>query len=333
MTESRTAKAKFSKQTKQGNTAVLTFDVELFFGKECGNINDTIIRPLELIIGTMQEFNVRGVFFIDTLFLRFLEGSDRQSFEQLTKILKNLHSLGHILGLHLHPHWLDAENEDGRISFKTYDRFRLHALTDQEIDSAFCVGCELIKSITGKPPIHFRAGGWSIMPFGRLKQAFLRHGIQVDSSVVPGMASDARPLHYYDYRTVSAREPYTFSEDVLREDAANSVFLELPVTTFRVFNIVLAVNYLLNICLGNRRMSKGSGVQQPVSIQLHSLFKTRTVYLDIERFHPLLFKMLMFFLSGRDFMVFAVHPKNLKNLSYKNLAYVCQRLKVTTKLP
>jgi peptidoglycan/xylan/chitin deacetylase (PgdA/CDA1 family) len=311
--------------------AVLTFDVELFFGKEPGSVEDAIAAPLRTIISTMRAYDARGIFFIDTLFLAFLEKHDGESFQRMKDILSSLHRAGHVLGLHLHPHWLDARYESGRIVFPTYERFRLHALSDEAIDGAFREGSELLGSITGKSTVHFRAGGWSIMPFDRLRQFFQRYGIKVDSSVVPGMAADNKPLHYYAYPSTTPAAPYPFSVDVLKRELRDGEFTEVPVTTFRIPNILLAVNYALNALFGNRRMSRGSGVQQPSSKRARrSLFRTRTVYLETEKFHPLVFRLLMRLLRKRRPIVLAIHPKGMRRLSHRNLSYVCSRFSVVT---
>ena len=76
----------------------------------------------------------------------------------------------------------------------------------------------------------FRAGGWCVEPFEKLRSAFQICGIKVDSSVVPGMRLDGE-VHALDYSGLKSNAFYRFSDDVRIPDK-NGKTIELPVNGY-----------------------------------------------------------------------------------------------------
>lgn len=152
-------------------------------------------------------------------------------------------SKGHDIQLHLHPHWLDAVYKDDEWKF-IYDRFNLHALSEEESAEKIetILGCITIskqlmekvirKHIPGYNVTTFRAGGYLIEPFLKLKKAFEQNNIFVDSSVLPGMAYD-NPVNKYDFRNYPSKNYYRF-ENEPSQFSKKGKFVELPVTTLSI---------------------------------------------------------------------------------------------------
>jgi len=181
-------------------------------------------------------------------------------------------SKGHDIQLHLHPHWLDAVYKDGEWKFK-YDHFNLHSLSDTEnhekIDTI--TGCitvsktlmekEIKKYNPGYEVTAFRAGGYLIEPFEKLKNAFELNNIYVDSSVLPGVTNN-NPINGYDFRNYPVENYYHFNNSPL-EISVRGKFTELPVATLSIpvygnllFNFIRRLKYK---DLESGRMGTGSG--------------------------------------------------------------------------
>ncbi len=48
---------------------LLTFDYELFLGVNSGRINDCLIDPTQKVTAVMDRFGLKGIFFVDLLYL------------------------------------------------------------------------------------------------------------------------------------------------------------------------------------------------------------------------------------------------------------------------
>jgi hypothetical protein len=152
-------------------------------------------------------------------------------------------SKGHDIQLHIHPHWLDAEYLDGEWKFK-YDRFKLHALSEEEnydkidtISGCITTSKQLIenqvkKYLPGYNVTTFRAGGYLIEPFAKLKDAFRYNNIYVDSSVLPDMYND-NPVNRYDFRNYPGNNHFKFNNSP-SELSVGGMFTEIPITTLKI---------------------------------------------------------------------------------------------------
>jgi hypothetical protein len=152
-------------------------------------------------------------------------------------------SKGHDIQLHLHPHWIDAVHDDGGWKFK-YDRFNIHALSEDEnpekIDTIR--GCitiskqlmekEIRKYLPGYNVTTFRAGGYLIEPFVKLKKAFENNNIYVDSSILPGLTNN-NLINGYDFRNYPEQTYYYF-KNTPSEYNKDGRFTEIPVTTLSI---------------------------------------------------------------------------------------------------
>lgn len=217
---------------------MMTFDYEMFM-KKSGSIEKCLIEPTDKLIEIFNNYSIKATFFIDILYyLRLLE--NKQTAEQ-SKIIKDqlqrLVSNGHRIELHLHPHWLDAVYENGEWSFLSYDNYRLHNLSEEKIVELFVSGTQIINSIAQEVTssyavIAFRAGGWCLQPFNKLREGFIKSGIKIDTTVAMGLERIGSDIQFYDFINAPDCEIYRFSEDPLVIDKAGG-FIEIPITTFK----------------------------------------------------------------------------------------------------
>lgn len=216
---------------------LLTFDYELFFGTPSGTAQKCLLRPTQRICDILNRYGQKAIFFIDTLYLEKLrEVGDFETFEKIERQLQEIVSDGHRIELHLHPHWLDAQWRDDTWIFPTYRYYRLHALPKEKIVQLFLSGKTLLEEIVSEvnpaySVVAFRAGGWSVEPFGALKEAFIESGIQIDSSVGYGMKLEG-VAHQFDFTDAPDKAFYRFEDSVVEESAKGS-FWEVPITTYR----------------------------------------------------------------------------------------------------
>jgi hypothetical protein len=230
-------------------TFILSADYELFLGSRTGTVKQCMIEPTDKLAELLDINNSKMTVFWDILhYYRLSElESDNQSLRDDKRLIEqqisSLISKGHDIQLHIHPHWLDAKYEDGAWKFK-YDRFKLHTLSGEEnfdkIDTiAGCIRIskqlmenQVRKYAPGYNVTTFRAGGYLIEPFAKLKSAFERNNIYVDSSILPGMSKD-NSINGYDFTNYPEHNHFKFSSSPF-EPSTDGMFTEIPITTFKI---------------------------------------------------------------------------------------------------
>ena len=216
----------------------LTFDYELFFGTHSGSVNNSIIKPTEMIMEVMKKHKATATFFVDYLMISKLQNASEKTKLEAQKISDQLCRLvkaGHRIELHIHPHWLDAKFIDGAWDFSDMRKYRLHSLSESEIMTLFIEGKNhletIARGVSSDYTIRcFRAGGWCIQPFSRLKSAFQITGLIIDSSVSYGAVSNSKVLKF-DYTNTPDKVMYRFADEVEVEDK-NGEFLEIPISFY-----------------------------------------------------------------------------------------------------
>ncbi|HEX8514813.1 MAG TPA: hypothetical protein VF868_01350 [Bacteroidia bacterium] len=214
----------------------ITLDYEIYFGAEHGTVEKCIIYPTFELIRIAEAKNVRFVFFVDSGFILKLD-EYRKKFPALEKDyaaiisqVKYLGDTGHDVQLHIHPHWEDSYYNGERwiIDVK---RYKLADFNDDEISDIVKRYKKTLAEITGKEPFAFRAGGWCLQPFQKLRKVFKENNIRLDSSVFRNgyYSSDQ---YSYDFRNAPDKDVYRFEDDVLVEDP-NGFFTELPISPIR----------------------------------------------------------------------------------------------------
>lgn len=215
---------------------LLTIDYELFNGLVGGTVKNCLITPMSKLEEILDRYNISATVFVDACFLlsltRAKNGCKRYEFDRelIVSQLKRLSEKGHSIQLHLHPQWLNPKFYAG----KWHSDLNLYKLTDlPEVDaiSLFLDSCGLIKSITGKFPIAFRAGDYCAQTFKPLASVFRIAGISIDSSVL----RDKRTVNeheWFDYIDIPKDYTYRFSDNITISDE-NGDLVEVSIPTYR----------------------------------------------------------------------------------------------------
>ncbi len=214
----------------------ITFDYELYFGNT-GTLEKCILHPTELLLNMAEKNGIRLVHFVDAGYLLKLE-EYRSKFSNVDKeyklIIDQLEKLwksGHDIQLHIHPHWEDCTYMNGNWNMNV-SRYKLDDWSDIKISEIVSKYKRKLEEITGENQIYaFRAGGWCIQPFQRLKNALFLNGISLDSSVFPN--GNYSSSHYnYDFRNSPQKSKWKFNDDPLIEED-NGIFTELPISSIK----------------------------------------------------------------------------------------------------
>ena len=217
---------------------VITLDYEIYFGASSGTAERTLLQPTEALMQLARRHAVPLVVFVDAMWLlRLREEAPRHAalmaeHYRVSQQLENLVRAGHELQLHIHPHWQDTAWTDAGWKMDL-GRYRIHAFSDAEIHDMVNRGTQALRAIAGNDAVRaFRAGGWCIQPFDRLRRPLLDAGIRIDSTVFRG-GSQHSDSHDYDFTAAPALSRWQFENDPLQAQPGGS-FLEVPIASHRV---------------------------------------------------------------------------------------------------
>lgn len=216
----------------------LTLDYELFFGSESGSVDKCIIKPTKAILDIVNPHNIKIVCFVDAGYLIALEKQKGEypqlkiDFDKVTQQIKDLSDNGHGIELHVHPHWEDSFFDGKKWIFNT-KRYKLSDFTREEVLDIITQYNNVLKKITGKSPVAYRAGGWSAQPFVNIKKALEENNIFIDSTVYPKgyYNSDNQAFDFQDIPEYKSQ--YNFSFDLTKEDKKGK-FIEIPISSTKV---------------------------------------------------------------------------------------------------
>ncbi|MBD3636441.1 MAG: hypothetical protein HUJ25_03790 [Crocinitomicaceae bacterium] len=213
----------------------LTYDYELFFGNPTGTVEKCIIEPTNKLREISEETGVNFVFFIDVGYIKKLgEYKDQfpkveKEYKKVVKQIKTLVFEGHDCQLHIHPHWEDCTHDGEKWNMVT-DRYKLDDFSDDEIDSIVKEYHSILENLTEKKVTSYRAGGWCLQPFDRVKSSFEDIGIKLDSTVFPG-GKFTEGNYYYNFVNTPDQGRWRFSNDLTIEDTSGP-FWEYPIASF-----------------------------------------------------------------------------------------------------
>jgi hypothetical protein len=304
-------------------TICLTFDYELFFW-ESGTFKNSIFKPTNDLLKVFDLYGIKATFFIDVLYYQRLLEVNIDEAKLLEEQLQLLVSKGHRIELHLHPHWLDAEYEMPNWIFPNYDHYQIQSLPEEEVTELIIQGCEMLNVIASGvindyTVKAFRAGGWCIIPFDKLRQGFLKSGIKIDSSVAYGMKISSFPFNV-DFTKAPGSEWYSFSNDPVTIDT-NGIFFEIPISTYRRNVFYKIFNHDFFLLKSDKLIFEkyGDGTSIPMKpesylVNIFSKFISSYGFISIEDTHPKkLIKIIQN--STKDLIVIMSHPKNVSKSS------------------
>lgn len=221
----------------------LTFDYELFLGKNNFTEKEILFAPTARLAQMLSEENVSATFFADICSaIQYQKMGLKEYTEDFQRQLQELYAEGHDVQLHIHPHWLKSSYVDGEWRFD-YKNYRIHSFgfENGEKDSAYEIiqmGTERLINMLNQVDnqyqcIAYRAGGFALQPHEKLIHALFDAGIRVDSSVAPHLSSDSS-TNYYNYERKHIQGNWWVSaahewwEDVPQDHKA---LYEIPIAT------------------------------------------------------------------------------------------------------
>jgi hypothetical protein len=221
---------------------LLTFDYELFHGRNFGPADEVLFEPTERILERCEVLGVAVTFFPDVCCTWWHrehgEGAVADRFdEQLRKVRR----LGHDVQLHVHPHWLSCTRRGDRFELAP-DRMYLHELGwgDGEAQAPAVLRravAYLNDLLRPDDPdyacVAFRAASLALQPEeGRLLATLQDVGIRLDTSIARGLYS-VTDTYRIDYRNVPSQANWRMQPKTGLQ-AADSGILEVPIGTFRM---------------------------------------------------------------------------------------------------
>ncbi len=311
--------------------AIITFDYEVFLGRDTGSIENCVLRPTQHIIDILSRNNGKAIFFVDASWLLFIRDNFKEEFHKISDQLKEIIRSGSSVELHLHPQWLQALKNGEKITFSSFENYKLHTLSIDEIYKLFSDSIRLLESITGRKIQCFRAGGFCIEPFGQLKEVFEKFNIRYDFSVVPGTYLREGRVYDFDFSSAPVLPYYVFKNDVKVPDEKGR-FVEITISTYRNNPFYRILNKAL-LYLGKDRMfGDGTGIQQKSFLAkkpLRQLLVFTRGMLSIDKTNSFFFRYLInTHFRSNSLLVIISHPKTLSPQGLNNLKYISSNYKL-----
>jgi hypothetical protein len=300
----------------------ITLDYELFFGKKSGSVENCIIIPTEKLISILNTKNIKASFFVDSGYLLKLEElmDDfpvlKKDYNKITFQLRSLSNEGHDLQLHIHPHWEDSYFDGKKWIFNT-SRYRISSFNQNEIEEIVRKHKLIIQKFAKNKVFAFRAGGWCIQPFYKLKKAFIKNNIWLDSTVFKN-GKNSTKTHYYDFVGAPEKSIWKFDEDPLVE-TKQGFFTEIPISSVKVSPLFFWFFAFFKKFGGKYHKSFGDGVatQGTLYEKFRKLLWYSNSVVSIDGFKSILIKRAYknYTKKNKENFVLIGHPKALSEYS------------------
>lgn len=186
----------------------LTFDYELFLGKNNSTERDILFAPTAKLAKMLSEEAVSATFFADICSaIQYRKMGIEEYVAEFEMQLQELYASGQDVQLHIHPHWLKSFYADGEWKFD-YKNYRIHSFgfdreKENNVYDILQMSIERLNEILNKVDnkyqcIAYRAGGFALQPHKELVEALYDNGIRMDSSIAPYLSSESK-MNFYDY--------------------------------------------------------------------------------------------------------------------------------------
>jgi peptidoglycan/xylan/chitin deacetylase (PgdA/CDA1 family) len=297
---------------------LLTFDYELFLGQRSGSVDCCLINPTNRLLGILNKKNVKGVFFIDTIYLlRLKEISKdnpeaRKDFYAISSQLNKINQEGHTIFLHIHSHWYDAKyiQKNNQWDLSENFRYRFSSLKDDERESSIKSSISILKEILLSADLSgIRAGGWSIQPFDSFKPYLQKFGLKYDFSVLPREYFNSN-CQKYDFSSIS-EVIYRFND--IEKPIQSGYFKEFTNSSIKISKISSYIsrieNYVTSKLSIGKKFGDGHGLINK-NVTRYSNF--RLVSIENLNLTSLILIIKKFLKS--DYIQFTSHPKLISPL-------------------
>jgi hypothetical protein len=304
----------------------LTFDYELYFGENPGTVERCILQPTRELIRIGKDLNTPFVFFIDCGFILKLDEFRKKfpvledDYKNLCSQVKDLSAAGHDVQLHIHPHWEDSYF-DGNKWIIDVKRYKLSDFSEPEIKEIVQRYKKVLTDLSGKEVFAYRAGGWCLQPFDKLRSALRENGVSVDSSVFRN-GKFSTEQYAYDFRGAPDKDLYRFETDPVTEDK-KGFFTEVPISPIRNSPLFFWTLFLLGRIDPYRHKPLGDGRAMPAPGYRKNLltrFTDNPVSMDGYNASLLQRALRRLGRKGAENMVVIGHPKALSRYSLETIA-------------
>jgi len=209
---------------------IFTLDYEIY-GDGTGSLNELVYQPTERLLHVFEKWDARFVNYVEVAEFERIEAAGTDAaIDRVKRQVKDMHSNGHEIALHLHPQWYNARFQQGQweLDYSEYNLCTLPQLRIAEIVDRSVNYLGYMVDNSQFSPLSFRAGNWLFQPTRNAALELARRGLQIDSSVFKGGLQRNQNL---DYRPAQRNGYYwTFSSDVNEPDPMGR-WLELPIYT------------------------------------------------------------------------------------------------------
>lgn len=207
---------------------ILSQDYELFFHRS-GTVERCLFEPCDALLGMADTLGLKITFFVDAGMILSMQRHAVATADRVRTHVASLAAAGHEIALHVHPHWEDTHLVDGAWDFSS-TRFQLRDFSDQEAAEIVASYASCLGDLAGQSPTSYRAGGFCVEPFEKIRTALLDAGISIDSSVVPGARVRGADKGF-DFRGAPTEEEWWFFDESPAIPKERGPFLELPIPT------------------------------------------------------------------------------------------------------
>ncbi len=306
---------------------LITLDYELFFGSKVGTLENCILTPTSKLVDILNRYGVKATFFVDSGYLVKLKELKGQfpvlekEYEAISSQIKSLDRDGHSIQLHIHPHWEDSTFNGKRWIIDT-KRYRLHQFSDSQIDDIVYRYKRVLTNMVGDKIFAYRAGGWCIQPFAKIKNALKKHNIYLDSTLFKNGKNDSH-THYFNFRGMPEKTEWRFEDDPL-EEKEDGFFKEIPISDYRLSPLFFWKLVYFKKFGGAEHQTFGDGLaaggSQLDKLRMLTRYTHSVVSIDGYK-SSFLEKAYHSFLKRRDYKNFVIigHPKSMSQYSLKKL--------------
>ncbi len=305
---------------------LLTFDLELFLGNKIGTVENCIYKPTLEILNILKKYQIPGIFFVDAGYLLALKEKKRhyvelqRDYDLFLKTLNLISKSKSFIELHLHPQWIKSVFKNGRwyLNNKLY---RIQDFNENERKEIITESVNLLENVSENKIVAFRAGGWCIEPFYKIKYILEDLNIFIDSSVFYGGCIKTN-FYSINFKNVPKKDLYPFSDTPLKEDP-NGKFLEVPITSYK-YTPLFYLKFLLSKKLKKQELTQfgdGCPIKSKFFNKLKYFLKSHyyPVSLDLYRASALKNALEIALKNENKFFVIMSHPKRMSCYSMKKM--------------
>ncbi|HMK34043.1 MAG TPA: hypothetical protein VK463_03175 [Desulfomonilaceae bacterium] len=277
--------------TQQKVVFLITFDYEIFLGRNFGSPEAVLFEPTRRILDLCKQLNISTTFFPDVCSVWAHRNCGLDAYADAFETqLREIAQCGHDVGLHIHPHWLFSAYETGEWHLST-DRMYLSDLgfgthpnsAGELVRRGIAYLNELLKPSNPQYEcMAFRAAGLALQPKeSELIRVLLESGIRIDSSIAKGLKLNMDTVSIDYSRIPKCATWYMSPETGIRCENAKGI-LEFPIASFQL-GLPERVGFLVRraTSIGKLRgMTISRNSKQSRLSNLHSLIQENLRYLS-----------------------------------------------------